>query len=33
VTDSTGIWSFDTTVTVAAGDARNLGRIPLVRRP
>jgi len=33
VSDSTGIWSFDTTVTVAAGEARNLGRIPLVRRP
>jgi hypothetical protein len=33
VTDGTGIWSFDTTVTVAAGESRNLGRIPLVRRP
>ena len=33
VTDSTGIWPFDTTVTVAAGESRNLGRIPLVRRP
>jgi len=33
VTDSTGIWSFDTAVTVTAGEVRNLGRIPLVRRP
>jgi hypothetical protein len=33
VSDSTGIWSFDTTVTVVAGESRNLGRIPLVRRP
>jgi hypothetical protein len=33
VTDATGIWSFDTTVTVAAGESRNLGRIPLARRP
>ena len=33
LSDSAGIWSFDTTVTVAAGESRNLGRIPLVRRP
>jgi hypothetical protein len=33
VRDSTGSWSFDTTVTVAAGDSPNLGRIQLVRRP
>jgi len=33
VTDSMGIWPFDTTVVVSAGETRNLGRIPLVRRP
>ncbi len=32
VTDTSGIWSVDTSVTVAPGEARNLGRVPLVRR-
>jgi hypothetical protein len=32
VTDSTGVWTMDTVVTLAPGEQRNLGRIPL-RRP
>ncbi|OLC08816.1 MAG: hypothetical protein AUH42_00485 [Gemmatimonadetes bacterium 13_1_40CM_70_11] len=33
VTDASGRWTVDTTVTLAPGEHRNLGRIPLVRRP
>jgi serine/threonine-protein kinase len=33
VTDGAGTWSYDTTVTVAAGQHRNLGRIALARTP
>ncbi len=32
VTDSAGIWTVDTSFTVAAGERRNFGRVPL-RRP
>ena len=31
VTDSTGVWSVDTTLTVAPGETRNLGRVVLKR--
>ena len=33
VRDSTGIWVVDTSVTVTAGEKRNLGRIALARHP
>ena len=33
VTDGAGTWSYDTTVTVAVGEHRNLLRIALARRP
>jgi hypothetical protein len=32
VTDSTGVWSVDTTITVAPGERKSLGRVPL-RKP
>jgi serine/threonine protein kinase len=31
VTDSTGVWSVDTTLTVSPGETRNLGRVQLKR--
>ena len=31
VTDGTGTWTHDTTVTVAADERRNLGRIQITR--